>query len=149
MKEALGESIHQLIHGYRTRTRNLITKSDVSMPISHLRLLKFIRRSRHCTAQDIVDAMYLDKSQVARSLKELEQAGYIQKHPNPNNHRSYLLELTQSGSVVVTELALLNRSTIDVMTTNLSEQQIKQFIEISETMTRNLNESDSKHEELS
>ncbi|MEO9274229.1 MarR family winged helix-turn-helix transcriptional regulator [Marinomonas sp. 5E14-1] len=138
MKENISEILHHLIHEYKIKTKNLILNSGISIPISHIRLLKFINNTEHCTASSITRTLSLDKSQVARSLKDLEREGYITKHRHPDNHRSQLLELTENGAILIRDLIQLNQKTTEKMTNELTEQEIKDFIHIAEIMTRNL-----------
>lgn len=143
MKEKIGESLHRLIHSYRHQVRESLLSSGVSIPVTHLRSLKCIKKIANCSAKDISDRLALDKSQITRVLKELVGSGYVEKVRNPENHRSQLLSLTQAGDELLTELMTLDQSAVEKMTQNLTEQQINEFIHIAETMVSNLHPSTS------
>jgi DNA-binding MarR family transcriptional regulator len=145
MRDAIAESLYKLIQSHRSKMKNTATESGISIPISHIRSLKCIKKISNCSASDIAQKLSLDKSQVTRILKELVAEGYVQKRPAPNNHRSQLLVLTEIGNTLLDKLMTLHQQTIEIMTTGLNDQQIIDFINIAETMTNNLSTSNQKN----
>lgn len=141
MKETIAEALHQLIHGHRNQMRSLTTSSGISIPVNHIRSLKCIDKIPNCSARDIAHKLSLDKSQITRVLKDLVLEGYVEKNPDPNNHRSQLLTLTKHGETLLIKLTDLHHQSIEVMTAGLSDQQVADFINISETMISNLRKS--------
>ncbi|RBP84684.1 MarR family transcriptional regulator [Marinomonas rhizomae] len=141
MKENIGESLHKLMHHYRHQVRETAAKSGILIPVSHIRSLKCINKITNCSAKDIADRLSLDKSQITRVLKELVSSGYVEKIRSPDNHRSQLLSLTKRGSELLTRITMLDRVAAQNMTQNLTDQQIEDFIHISEIMVNNLNQS--------
>jgi len=139
MKDSIGESLHQLMHHYRHQLREAAVMSGISIPVSHIRSLKCINKIENCNAKDIADKLSLDKSQITRVLKELVSSGYVEKVRSPNNHRSQLLSLTNSGSELLAKITMLDKAAAESMTQNLTDQQIEDFIRISEKMVSNLN----------
>ncbi|MEL0614429.1 MarR family winged helix-turn-helix transcriptional regulator [Marinomonas arenicola] len=138
MPSNLDESLHRLIHCYKSQVKRTISDSHLDLHIGHIRALKCIRNIPKCSAQVISQRMNLDKSQVARIIKELLSKGHIEKHPNPDNHRSQLLLLTQSGQSVIDTMITLDSTTSAKMTHGLSEQEITDFKHYAEIMIRNL-----------
>lgn len=137
MKEKIAESLHQLVHSYRHHMREEASRSGISIPVSHIRSLKCIHRIQNCHAKDIAERLSLDKSQITRVLKELVSLGYVKKVRNPDNHRSQLLSLTESGDALLNKLMALDQLAVEKMTRHLTEQQIVDFIYIAEMMTNN------------
>lgn len=144
MKETIAEALHQLIHGYRNQMRSLSTNSGISIPVNHIRSLKCIDKIPNCNARDITQKLSLDKSQITRILKDLVLEDYVEKHPDPNNHRSQRLTLTKNGKALLIKLTDIQHQSIETMTTGLNDQQIVDFIKISETMISNLRKSNDK-----
>lgn len=138
MSSSLDESLHRLIHCYKSELKSVINESNLSLHVSHIRALKCIQRIANCSAQAISQKMNLDKSQVARIIKELQTKGHIEKHPNPDNHRSQLLILTPLGQQALNTVSSLDGVTSAKMTNGLSEQEIKDFKHCAEIMIKNL-----------
>lgn len=134
MKENIGESLHRLLHYYRHQVRSAALEANISMPVTHIRSLKCIKKINNCSAKDISGRLSLDKSQVTRVLKELLASRYIAKVRNPENHRSQLLSLTNSGHEQLSRIMKLEQIAVERMTRNLTDQQINDFIRISDTM---------------
>jgi DNA-binding MarR family transcriptional regulator len=53
-------------------------------------------------ASTLAEHAGLDQSTVSRHLKELENAGYLQRLPDPQDKRATVLEITDSGKALVT-----------------------------------------------
>ncbi|MGO2356524.1 MAG: MarR family winged helix-turn-helix transcriptional regulator [Marinomonas foliarum] len=134
MKENIGESVHRLLHIYRHQVRSAALEANVSMPVTHIRSLKCVNKINNCSAKDISDRLSLDKSQVTRVLKELLTSNYITKVRSPENHRSQLLSLTDLGHEQLSKITTLEQAAVERMTRNLTDQQINDFIRISDTM---------------
>ncbi|PYF84808.1 MULTISPECIES: MarR family winged helix-turn-helix transcriptional regulator [Marinomonas] len=134
MKENIGESLHRLMHNYRHQIRAAALEADIAMPVTHIRSLKCIDKIHNCSAKDISDKLSLDKSQVTRVLKELLTKSYITKASNPENHRSQLLSLTDSGREQLSRIMMLEHTAVERMTRNLTDHQIEDFIRISNIM---------------
>lgn len=138
MTSNLGESLHRFIHCYKTVLKNTITSADLGLQISHIRALKCINKTSNCSAQAISQKMMLDKSQVTRIIKELMTKGHIEKYPNPDNYRSQLLILTQTGQKILRDIAHLEDTTSKKMTAGLTDQQIQEFEQLVDIMMSNL-----------
>ncbi|MCK7596957.1 MarR family transcriptional regulator [Microbulbifer sp. CAU 1566] len=134
----LSDTLHRLVHVYKSRLRAEVTQRALGLPITHMRALKGICRNPHSTAQSIALRMHRDKAQITRVLKELLMEGLIEKRPNPEDGRSQLLFPTEKGSEVMRQLLEAERETAAAMTRSLSDAELKQFAELSARMVENL-----------
>ncbi|MBD5772082.1 MarR family winged helix-turn-helix transcriptional regulator [Marinomonas colpomeniae] len=144
MKDSIAESLHKLTHQYRSKMKEAIDTSGVIISVSHIRTLKCIKHINSCTASDIANRISLDKSQVTRILKDLVSEKHVEKIRDPSNHRSQLLNLTNSGNELLIEITKLNTHVIQTMTTGLTDQEVKDFIHIANIMASNLQQAESK-----
>ena len=135
---SISESLHQLVHGYKSRLRESIRQQQFSLPITHIRVLKGICRNPECTAQSIGQRMQRDKAQITRVLNELLQEGLISKIDNPADGRSQLLRPSPAGEKLMAQLNALENKTIATMTQNLTTEDIATFVQIANTMADNL-----------
>lgn len=60
--------------------------------------LTTIARCGEVTSSALAERMLIDKSQVSRTVRELEDLGLIERTPDPRDGRSSLLRLTASGT---------------------------------------------------
>ncbi|WP_043316063.1 MarR family winged helix-turn-helix transcriptional regulator [Microbulbifer sp. HZ11] len=137
-ESTLSDNLHRLMHGYRGRLREEVSRRDLGLPITHIRALKGICRNPESTAQSIAQRMQRDKAQITRVLKELIAEKLIEKRPNPNDGRSYLLFPTEQGKAVLAELMTAEQETAKAMTRSLSTRELSQFADLTARMVANL-----------
>jgi DNA-binding MarR family transcriptional regulator len=78
--------------------------------------------------------MKMEATSLTRTLKNMEEKGLIYKRPNPIDGRGVLIYLTDSGK----EKRELSRNTVlqfnDVVKQNVTAEQLKNFLEVSEVI---------------
>ena len=52
------------------------------------------------TQEDLIRRIHYDKGVMTRTMKELEQKGFVVREPNPTDSRSYLFSLTEEGTAL-------------------------------------------------
>ena len=52
------------------------------------------------TQEDHIRRIHYDKGVMTRTMKELEQKGFVSREPNPTDSRSYLFSLTKAGEAL-------------------------------------------------
>lgn len=52
------------------------------------------------TQEDLIRRIHYDKGVMTRTMKELEQKGFVSREPNPTDSRSYLFSLTKAGEAL-------------------------------------------------
>lgn len=131
---SLNESLHRLTHAYKKQLRELIHEQQLDWPVTHLRVLKGVCRHPQCTAQSLAKQLQRDKAQITRVLNELQQAGLIDKTPNPDDRRSQLLCPTAEGEAVMVRLQRIEQQAAAQLTRHLSADELSTFIRIATTM---------------
>ncbi|MBS0986248.1 MarR family winged helix-turn-helix transcriptional regulator [Acetobacter thailandicus] len=61
-------------------------------------LLELKRQNRPMHQKDIAEALFLDKSSVVRTLRNLEQQGLITRVPDKNDRRAHYIVITDEGN---------------------------------------------------
>ncbi|WP_150275865.1 MarR family winged helix-turn-helix transcriptional regulator [Paenibacillus tepidiphilus] len=99
--------------------------------------LKLILNRPGITQDRMTDEMKFDKATTARSVKHLEQLGFIERRPDPNDRRSSLLYPTAKAL----EFAPVFHSILDEfnrkLTANLTEAETETLVELLHKITRN------------
>lgn len=52
------------------------------------------------TQEDLIRRIHYDKGVMTRTMKELEQKGYVLREQNPADSRSFLFSLTETGAAL-------------------------------------------------
>jgi len=84
--------------------------------------------------------MGMEATSLSRILKGLEERGFIERKPNPNDGRGVLIHLTSSGL----EKRNLSKNAVlcfnDLVKENVSEEKLKTFFEVTETINKLISE---------
>ena len=84
--------------------------------------------SSHGTTQTHLCGMLgLDKSTVTRAVNRLVEAGYVEKRRHPADRRSHELLSTNMAKVFGPQFDLADKSLIQALITDFSEEEIEQF----------------------
>jgi len=80
--------------------------------------------------------MGMEATSLSRILKSLEQRGFIERKPNPNDGRGVLIHLTPSGL----EKRNLSKNAVlcfnEMVRENVSEEKMKIFFEVTDTINK-------------
>ena len=60
-------------------------------------LLMMYRKSSGNTQDELIKDIHYDKGVMARTMKELEEKGYVERNQNPLDSRSFIFSLTEKG----------------------------------------------------
>lgn len=133
-----GETLHRLVHAYRRAMRDALDAAGMPLPISHLRMLKWIAKTPDITAQQIAAHTAQDKGRITRLVKELEDKNLIERHPHPQDRRSQTLHLTENGHAIMNSIKQVETGVRSRMARGMTPQQIRDFNAIAALMAANL-----------
>ncbi|WP_043487745.1 MarR family winged helix-turn-helix transcriptional regulator [Halomonas halodenitrificans] len=134
---SLSEALHRLMHAYKWRLRANIRRHQITLPITHIRVLKGVGRLPDCTARVIVQRMGQDKSRVTRVLNDLVKEGLVERSDNPEDRRSQLLAPTDAGVEMLEKVSVLEGEAAACLTEGLDADELDTFLRIAATMTTN------------
>ncbi len=114
------------------------SKFDGSMAIGFA--LLSIDKEEGTPSSYISNRMGMEATSLTRTLKTLEEKGLIIRKKNPDDGRGVLIYLTELGK----EKRELSRNTVlkfnEVIRQNVSDEKLKNFIEVAEVITELINE---------
>lgn len=73
---------------------------ELGLSTGLLFFILYIGKHPGCTAAQLTAALQMDSGYTARSLTRLVQAGFVQRTPDPADHRAHPLTLTETGAQV-------------------------------------------------
>ena len=139
MNKSISEALHGVISSYRAALKSAAAKADIELPVTHIRALKCICNMADCSARDIAHRLSLDKSQIARLLKDLHTQGYIYKDQHPVNRRCQSLKLTDKGQALYNKIQSIDQQNRVKMCHGIADAELEQFIQLANRMKDNLN----------
>jgi len=72
-------------------------RDRAAMSLAEWRVISHVALMGQCSAAEIAEAAFVDRSEVSRAVAALEQRQLIQRDPNPRNRKSSLISLTGEG----------------------------------------------------
>lgn len=86
-------------------------------------VLMLLYREQNITQETLVRHYRLDKGTIARSVRKLEEAGYIRRIVDPGNRRAVRLFLTGNGERVAPRMQAISREWEAMIRSGLSAEE--------------------------
>lgn len=75
-------------------------RDRAAMSLAEWRVISHVELMKQCSAAEIAEAAFVDRSEVSRAVAALESRKLIQRDPNPRNRKSSLISLTPEGKAI-------------------------------------------------
>ena len=137
--ESISETIFNLVHAFKLTMRSELKANQLGLNAMYVKCLTYIKRAETCTANDIVNHFARDKAQIARVIKEMIDKQWVQKSANPEDKRSQLLSLTESGNELAELIFVTHSHVHNKMQENLTPEELLEFKRVANIITANLN----------
>ncbi|MBF5058169.1 MarR family transcriptional regulator [Alcanivorax sp. 521-1] len=128
----------QLAFQFKVSSKRAIRDYDLPINGMHVRLLQMIHRQPDCTAQHIAAVTGRDKAQITRVIKELENMALITRTPDPEDRRSQLLALSETGAGLMARIQEAEDDVKARLLKGVPKRDQDTFIEIGNRMLDNL-----------
>ena len=132
------ENIFHLSHAVKRQMHVQIESLDLDIAPMHMRTIKIIDKRPSCTAIDIAKFLHRDKAQVTRLLNTLIAQNLISKVANPEDKRSQLLVVTDSGKQCIARMKEVEDKMMVLMTENIDEDVLDLFDQTAKKLMQNL-----------
>ncbi|MGM7699772.1 MarR family winged helix-turn-helix transcriptional regulator [Microbacterium sp. A84] len=118
---ALESEFGELITHFRRVVMDNANRLSPGMLPGAYKTFTTIVRYESSTASTLTDVLQMDKGQLSRTVRELEELGLIQRTPDPADRRSMLLSATEDG---LTRLAVARRPQEGAMLRRLADWEL-------------------------
>ena len=115
------------------RTRSIILNNQLkSLNISagQFPIMMYLLKHQNVTQETLARHFHIDRGTIARSVKKLEDAGYIIRTIDPENRRAVRLFLSEQGRTITPELIRIDTNWEETVSTTLTGPEKMQFREI-------------------
>ena len=102
-------------------------RARFGLKIAEWRVMAVLGDAGSATQRALTEATLMDKVAVNRACKVLEERGLIARSPNADDGRSHLLELTEEGRAIHSEVMPLARDIEREIFSTLDDQEQEQF----------------------
>jgi DNA-binding MarR family transcriptional regulator len=130
----LAAMLHPLLRDLVAAEQPILVAHDVSM--WGYVVLNALDQSPVRTQAALADAIGADKTRIIPTLDELQQKGYIERRPDPDDRRVRLLEITPSGREVKNAVQVDIQRGEERWLSELTAQERDVFLRALERMRR-------------
>ncbi|MGO4950204.1 MarR family winged helix-turn-helix transcriptional regulator [Paenibacillus sp. DRB1-1] len=128
-KQPIGKLISHLYRRNQKILSKKLTPYGIGSGGQHS-FLKLILQQPGITQEQLTNELKFDKATTARSVKQLEESGYIERKTDPNDRRSHLLSPTAKALEFFPVLqGILDESNVSLVH-NLSEEEEDLLIDL-------------------
>ena len=107
-------------------------KGQFDLTLSQVRMIVFVKQHLGCHLQQIADGLELSPPTVSVAIRKLEEGGWLERHPDPNDGRATCVFLTKESERVV-KLTLNHQKKIGKMfISGLSASEQEQLLTLLE-----------------
>jgi DNA-binding MarR family transcriptional regulator len=96
-REETVETIQRELTAFSRRARAAAARIHPELSLVSFTLLAHLAEQRGCRATDLAAHYLLDKSTVSRQVAALEQLGFVERRPDPDDQRVQALHPTPAG----------------------------------------------------
>jgi DNA-binding MarR family transcriptional regulator len=126
--------LHPLLRDLVAAELPILSTHDLSM--WGYVVLNALDRSPVRTQTALAEAIGADKTRIIATLDELQQRGYIERRPDPDDRRVRLLEITPAGRSVKNAVQSDIQRGEERWLAELSAEERKVFLRVLERLTR-------------
>jgi DNA-binding MarR family transcriptional regulator len=133
-RDDLAAMLHPLLRDLIAAELPILSTHDLSM--WGYVVLNALDRSPVRTQTALAEAIGADKTRIITTLDELQQRGYIERRPDPDDRRVRLLEITPAGRAVKNAVQSDIQRGEERWLAELSAEERKVFLRVLERLTR-------------
>jgi DNA-binding MarR family transcriptional regulator len=133
-RDDLAAMLHPLLRDLVAAELPILAAHDLSM--WGYVVLNALDRSPVRTQTALAEAIGADKTRIIGTLDELQQRGYIERRPDPDDRRVRLLEITPAGRAVKNAVQSDIQRGEERWLAELTAEERKVFLRVIERLTR-------------
>ena len=138
--EPLFSVLFKELHAYRDM--HLLDSEIRNLSKTEIEILTYMaKKDRDFTAKELSGYISVSKALISRSIDHLIREGYLTKEKDPKDKRWHILSLGEKSKPYEDALLALRNDFYEVITKDLSEEDISAFAATIQIMTHNVQEA--------
>jgi len=114
---------------------------DLNLTRAQWRTIACIRRMPGATQRKLADMLEVGEATAGRSVDRLQEAGWVERRPDPADRRSYRIYPTEALAPIVDQLAAIGAEEESVALAEFTASEREEFREMLTRISRNLSGS--------
>ena len=117
------------IHNLSKNQMKYLNSKIDELNLGHeMRFIMMIYDNPNVSQDNLVNISGQSKASIAKSLKKLEDQGYIERKVNPENRRKYMLKTTAKGDEIVPKIRQISKDWEREVGITEEDRELKQRI---------------------
>ncbi len=126
-----------ILHRYtRIYIHNRVAETDIEC--CHPPYLMCILHNEGMSQDELAKEFRIDKGSVAKTLRQMEEAGFVTREEDENDRRRYRIYLTNQGRETIPRLKDLADDTEAILTKDMTQEEITALRQLLEKATANI-----------
>ena len=134
--QAVNALVMQFLRQHFTRTHALL--EEIGLYSGQPPILKQLWENEGCMQTDLVENLHLAPATVTKMLQRMEQAGLVERRPDPVDQRITRVYLSQAGRAIRADVEQRMRQVGEEMLNGFSPEEQAQLAEYLNRMRGNL-----------
>ena len=137
------ELLHDLMHLFRARLLQSIETAQPGLTFNEFRILMHTGRNPGITQKELVEHSHTDKAQMARTLAQLQDKGWLERSTSEADKRVRCLQLSAQGQQLYARLRTLREELAVELLKDCPQEMQAQFQTQLQAMLRLVKDSAS------
>jgi DNA-binding MarR family transcriptional regulator len=103
-------------------------RGEIDVTLPQLRLIRFVSQNSGCHLQEIAEGLTLTPPTVSVAIRKLEEGGWLERRPDPEDGRATCVYLTKKSERVVREVVVQQRKFTEIFFSGLSSAEQEQML---------------------
>lgn len=138
LKNAIGYLLINLAWQVKEKLRRDFANQGFDLSSDQFAVLIRLWAQNGLTQSELSEKTCKNKSNLTRILDSMEKKGLVSRKPNPNDRRSFCIELTETGSDLEKKLIPIASKTHEALFGNFSSEEEKQLRSVLGKLEKNL-----------
>lgn len=136
------ELLLSLLQGIIKNMRKVLDQEIAAWGIGHaeMRLLMILFSGAEIRQEELTSRIDVDRSNIGRALKKLETLGYIRRTKDPDDNRSYMVALTETGRELKTPFLKIKGDLEETIGMGVSDEDMTVLISLLKKLGKNMSE---------
>lgn len=91
------DALHELLRIFRAHVRRDLESVHPELTFGELRVMMYVGQHPDCAQKTLVEHSHTDKAQMARTLAQLQDKGWLTRSASPDDRRVRRLRLSAQG----------------------------------------------------
>ncbi|QIB68697.1 MarR family transcriptional regulator [Aminipila butyrica] len=131
--EEFGRWISILYRQFQIFINNELKDLDITSG-EYIYLIK-LYENEELTQEDLAEIYYIDKAAIARSIRSLENKGYIKRIINQRDKRSYRIQVTEKALNIEHRIYKALKSWDDLISLDVDDEELKKVSHVLKGMS--------------